>query len=1557
MVAVTWDGGIEVVGGQGLTFSDLEGLDLAGGAWAAGRFAAAGTIPRARSTSLSDGLETNRSEGTSMPVFSLRVPRIWRLMSESIPKLAKSGAAMISSTSMPISVAMVLRMASWSSLVSAAAPLPSIFSPLTEAVSLPSAGVVTSDSESISPETEELLLELSSHAADPSNCARKALNAPMIHVLANATADSKRHQRVDTEIGEGNVVSKLVVTDTNLLGKNVKHLGDDRGELLVDLGDVLGCDTLALLLGGGSLGLLLDSRLGSGGSSADGGGDGGRSTRGQHHVEDLAGDGLELQVTAHANDLVAVEDVDVTSVDLVALDRLHADVAAVLLAGHGELREPERSPSVRDEDLLARVDGVGSVDDEARDVAQTVDPVRAEDVLAVGLGGLELDLSSSLASVAVKDNLLHTAVAGSVVDKGGKQLISQAAANLGRLAILLSLNETVNARLDEVGDAVKLALPVLGVTEVDLAVGMVNTLSTLAGVEDQFGAVLGSVGSDCEPQDVALSGVVKDEGLGDLHVGDVDANVLRLGTEQLVGILTSGDGHVSVQRRGAERSTVDQVAGNNTTKVLAGQVGLDLDDSNVTLDLLTDDLLDSGRLKLGLGDGSSRGEGLGDAVLAETPVSLVLQPVVLLVECIRGKVEVPDGREEVIVVLVPVDVQTSSVESAETGAQGLVSRLVAADSGHSDSRDTKGSLDHVGADGVGADLEPDSLLIDGAGRLGRNKATKEVNSVTSMIAQVLGVDGLIVNELAKEGRDDGNPGGVEADSASQLLKVIQDGVDLGRVEGEGHLELSALEASGTKLLRNLGHLGSLTTEDSLAGSVDACNVGRGGASSKSLLDSGNRPHDSKHGVGTGSALLNEKLGTSTNEVDGVAGRQNTGNVESSILAKAVAHDRSRLDAPRSPELSQSHLEAAKTKLDDEWLELGDIRLAAVNQRHEGREAVDLRNPVKLVDGLAEDGVVGIQLLAKTSVVGALTGEHEGNLGGLGRDGDKVLLQAGLEGLLSFAQVLGRHVHAPVVLNAASDGGIIVLVHPLDQPFGVVDHGRLGLAGDGDHVDIARVLSGRLDGRSILEQQTGVTTSSAEVVDEDPAGLAIRSLEWRQVESDVHVALTQILGEGLVDDGSLLNTDVGRDGVLLEHEQDLAQSSDTGGSLTVTQVGLHGTKVQGTVGGPLPVGRGKDVGDGDHLGSVTSLSTGTVHLDVVNIERVNTSLIQDGRRQKTVGVGDGDGIGRVVGGSAENDSQNTIMVGNGIIEPLDDDGGAAVTTAVSIGIVVEGGAGALLGKELSTTQTRKNIGVGHAGQTTHDCGVTVACPQRRAGNVHGSGTGRAGSVHVQTGAAESQVVVDPTRAKGSDTSRDEVCVNLLGGVDFTPVIRCLAVEGTDAVQPGRGCPVRHVTAHLESLVGGRQGHPLHGIGLEGFTRRHVEEARVEHARLLNPAAVRSVTGVGDLAIGVVVSLHRETIGRDDAVNVQPPGKKLPQLLVAGSIRETSGHTDDGQLITAAASMVSNGGFGALLGYLRSLAEGDLQIRLGLEEVGEGGRVLCGTKGDDEARLSVKTTSQI
>ncbi len=155
---------------------------------ATGRLGAA-VMPKARSTSLREGLDTNKSDGMFRPVFSRMVPRMERLMRESMPRLARSGAAMISSTSTPISVAMVSRMMSRSSSLPELvdSPLAPSLPSLTEPASLSSGGVVTLESESISGESSSS--EESSESREMarlslrpgvSNWARYALRAPIV---------------------------------------------------------------------------------------------------------------------------------------------------------------------------------------------------------------------------------------------------------------------------------------------------------------------------------------------------------------------------------------------------------------------------------------------------------------------------------------------------------------------------------------------------------------------------------------------------------------------------------------------------------------------------------------------------------------------------------------------------------------------------------------------------------------------------------------------------------------------------------------------------------------------------------------------------------------------------------------------------------------------------------------------------------------------------------------------------------------------------------------------------------------------------------------------------------------------------------------------------------------------------------------------------------------------------------------------------------------------------------------------------------------------------------
>jgi hypothetical protein len=115
----------------------------------------------------------------------------------------------------------------------------------------------------------------------------------------------------------------------------------------------------------------------------------------------------------------------------------------------------------------------------------------------------------------------------------------------------------------------------------------------------------------------------------------------------------------------------------------------------------------------------------------------------------------------------------------------------------------------------------------------------------------------------------------------------------------------------------------------------------------------------------------------------------------------------------------------------------------------------------------------------------------------------------------------------------------MLLHPPNEALSVADHGRLGLARKSDNVMAPRVRLGRLHLGRIFKQKTGVATSCAEVVDKHTPWLSVLPPEWGCVEGNVDIALRQIFGERLVDDGASLDADMRRNGILLQHHQDLA----------------------------------------------------------------------------------------------------------------------------------------------------------------------------------------------------------------------------------------------------------------------------------------------------------------------------------------------------------------------------------------------------------------------------------
>ena len=101
---------------------------------------------------------------------------------------------------------------------------------------------------------------------------------------------------------------------------------------------------------------------------------------------------------------------------------------------------------------------------------------------------------------------------------------------------------------------------------------------------------------------------------------------------------------------------------------------------------------------------------------------------------------------------------------------------------------------------------------------------------------------------------------------------------------------------------------------------------------------------------------------------------------------------------------------------------------------------------------------------------------------------------------------------------------------------------------------------------------------------------------------------------------------------------------------------------------------------------------------------------------------------MVRGSLENNAQDAIIVGKGVVESFQDHRPNTVASAIwsntldlcvetlgtrgtltAICIIIKGLAVACLRQELSTTETSENVGVGHHVETACNRSVAVTCP--------------------------------------------------------------------------------------------------------------------------------------------------------------------------------------------------------------------------------------------------------
>lgn len=118
-----------------------------------------------------------------------------------------------------------------------------------------------------------------------------------------------------------------------------------------------------------------------------------------------------------------------------------------------------------------------------------------------------------------------------------------------------------------------------------------------------------------------------------------------------------------------------------------------------------------------------------------------------------------------------------------------------------------------------------------------------------------------------------------------------------------------------------------------------------------------------------------------------------------------------------------------------------------------------------------------------------------------------------------------------------------------------------------------------------------------------------------------------------------------------------------------------------------------------------------------------------------------------------------------------------------------------------------------------------------------------------------------RTKSSDPPSDEICVDVLSLIYFAPVVTCLAVEGSNAIQARRRGSIRHIACHLKCFISSDQGKSLHGISLSGFPGGHVEESWVKKTRIIDKAAEGRMAFVSPFARWISVLFGIKAICRN------------------------------------------------------------------------------------------------
>ncbi len=361
---------------------------------------------------------------------------------------------------------------------------------------------------------------------------------------------------------------------------------------------------------------------------------------------------------------------------------------------------------------------------------------------------------------------------------------------------------------------------------------------------------------------------------------------------------------------------------------------------------------------------------------------------------------------------------------------------------------------------------------------------------------------------------------------------------------------------------------------------------------------------------------------------------------------------------------------------------------------------------------------------------------------------------------------------------------------------------------------------------------------------------------------------------------------------LHAQRGLHEADDARGRLQVADVGLHRADGEPAA----AAARAEHLPQARQFGRVAEPGAGAVGLDVVDVLERDARAAHGGQHGR--GLPGGAGVRYPGGGAAAvhapaaHHRVDGVAVGDGEVEPFQDDERAALAAGEAVGPCVEGEAAAVGRERAQVRQARSGLGVDDQVHASGDRHVHRAAADPLAGQRQRHQGGGLARVRAQAHAADVEQVRDPVgdqRAAGAER-----------GVAVVPVAAGQLAQQFVAGGPGADHDVDLAAGQgggreagvLDGLPGEFEAQPLHGVHGCGFPGRDVEEGGVEAVDGLEERA--RVQG-GGVRVGPVGGLCVGGPLRGEGADGRPSlVQQVPELGHAVHTGEAARHPDHGNI---------------------------------------------------------------